>query len=56
MKILAGVLLIRLATLPPSEEIEVVTKVIETYGDKLLESFSVIMPRGIRIRPVKFDR
>ena len=38
--------------LPPSEEIEIVTKVIESYGDKLLASFSVIMPRGVRIRPV----
>ena len=48
----SGVLLIRLATLSPLEEIEIVTKVIETYGDKLLQSFGVIMPRGVRIRPV----
>ena len=48
----SGVLLIRLTTLPPLEEFETVARVIETYGDKLLQSFSVIMPRGVRIRPV----
>ncbi|HLX56031.1 MAG TPA: DUF5615 family PIN-like protein [Ktedonobacteraceae bacterium] len=47
----SGVLLIRLASLSPPEEIEIVTRVIKTYGDRLLQSFSVIMPRGVRIRP-----
>ena len=47
----SGVLLIRLASLSPSEEIEIVTGVIRSYGDRLLQSFSVIMPRGVRIRP-----
>lgn len=48
----SGVLLIRLATLQPSQEIEVVVQVIREYGDKLLKAFTVIMPRGIRIHPV----
>jgi len=47
----AGVLLIRLTTMSPSEEAEAVALVIREYGDKLLQSFSVITPRGIRIRP-----
>lgn len=48
----SGVLLIRLATVSPSEEIEIVSTVIRTYGDQLLQSFTVIMPRGVRIRPL----
>jgi predicted nuclease of predicted toxin-antitoxin system len=48
----SGVLLVRLATLEPSQAIEVVVQVIGEYGDKLLQAFTVIMPRGVRIRPV----
>ncbi len=48
----SGVLLVRLATVEPSQAIEVVVQVIEEYGDRLLQAFTVIMPRGIRIRPV----
>ena len=47
-----GVLLIRLATLSPAEENEVVTEVIRTYGEKLLQSFTVITPHTVRIRPI----
>ena len=48
----AGVLLVRLATIEPTQAIEVVVQVIDEYGDKLLQAFTVIMPRGIRIRPI----
>ncbi len=48
----SGVLLVRLATLSPSQEVEVVARVIREYGDKLLHAFTVIMPQGVRIRPV----
>jgi|SRR6516225_3685615 predicted nuclease of predicted toxin-antitoxin system len=48
----SGVLLVRLASIEPSQAIEVVVQVIAEYGDKLLQAFTVIMPRGIRIRPV----
>lgn len=47
----SGILLVRLATLSPSQEVEVVVKVIREYSDKLLYAFTVITPQGIRIRP-----
>lgn len=48
----SGVLLVRLATLSPAEEVEVVVQIIELYNDKLLQAFTVITPQGVRIRPV----
>ena len=48
----SGVLLVRLATLSPAEEVEVVVQIIELYNAKLLQAFTVITPQGIRIRPV----
>lgn len=48
----SGVLLVRLATLSPSQEVEVVVQVIREYDDKLLQAFTVIMPQGVRIRPL----
>jgi predicted nuclease of predicted toxin-antitoxin system len=47
----SGILLVRLATLSPSQEVEVVVKVIREYSDKLLHAFTVVTPQGIRIRP-----
>jgi predicted nuclease of predicted toxin-antitoxin system len=47
----AGILLVRLATLSPPQEVEVVVKVIREYSDKLLYAFTVVTPQGIRIRP-----
>ena len=47
----SGVLLIRLSTMSPNEEAEAVALVIREHGDRLLQSFSVLTPRGIRIRP-----
>jgi len=48
----SGVLLVRLAALSPTEEVELVVQVINSYDEKLLHAFTVIMPQGIRIRPV----
>lgn len=48
----SGVLLVRLATLSPIQETEVVVEVIRTYDEKLLHAFTVIMPRGVRFRPI----
>ncbi len=48
----SGVLLVRLATLSPTQEVEVVIEVIRTYGDRLLQAFTVILPGGVRFRPI----
>jgi len=48
----SGVLLVRLATLLPVQEIEVVVQVIREYDDRLLHAFTVITVQGVRIRPI----
>lgn len=52
----SGILLVRLASLTPAQEIEIVANVINTYGDRLLHAFTVIMPNGVRIRSVEPTR
>lgn len=46
----SGVVLIRLAGLSPGKKAEIVVSFIEKYFDHLIGSFSVISPKGIRIR------
>jgi len=45
-----GILLIRLARLPRSERIKLVTELLEEYGEKLPGNFTVINEQGIRIK------
>lgn len=47
----SGVVLIRLAGVPPDSKAEVVAAVIADHGGELPHAFSVIAPRGLRIRP-----
>jgi|WetSurMetagenome_2_1015567.scaffolds.fasta_scaffold371837_1 predicted nuclease of predicted toxin-antitoxin system len=45
-----GILLIRLTELPRNERIELVVELIEKHFDELLNNFSVIDKRGVRIK------
>lgn len=47
-----GVILLRLAGLPPVRKAERVVWAIQTYGHKMHRSFTVITPRTLRIRPL----
>ena len=47
-----GVILFRLAGLPSLSKADIAADVFRNYADKLLHSFSVVTPAGIRIRPV----
>jgi predicted nuclease of predicted toxin-antitoxin system len=46
----AGVVLIRLAGLPPSSKAETVAKVFADHASELMGAFSVISPGAVRIR------
>lgn len=46
----AGVILIRLAGLPPSSKAETVAKVLQDHAAELSGAFSVISPGAVRIR------
>lgn len=46
----SGVLLVRLAGFSPQEKAEVVAQVIHEHGDQLMNTLTVITPRGIRRR------
>lgn len=46
-----GVLLLRLAGLPPKRKARVVASVVKHRADELAGAFSVIAPGGVRIRP-----
>lgn len=46
----AGVILIRLAGLTPKDKANLTAKAISEHGNEMLQSFSVIGPRTIRIR------
>jgi len=45
-----GVVLIRLAGLPPARKAEIVSGVIREHGSELLQAFAVITPRAVRVR------
>ena len=47
-----GVILLRLAGLPPKAKAERVVWVIENYGSKMMRAFTVITPQAVRIRPL----
>ncbi len=46
-----GVILLRLLGLPSKTKVEIVVSVIKEHEAGIENSFSVIMPEGIRIRP-----
>jgi predicted nuclease of predicted toxin-antitoxin system len=46
----AGVVLIRLAGLTPAKKAAIVTSVISKHAQELAKAFTVITPRGVRIR------
>jgi len=46
-----GVVLIRLAGLPPDSKADIVAMVVNAHGAELPDAFTVIAPRGLRIRP-----
>jgi predicted nuclease of predicted toxin-antitoxin system len=48
---LIGVFLIRLKGFTPPEKAERITEVIRVYGEILLQAFTVITPRIVRVRP-----
>ena len=45
-----GILLVRLAGLPPSRKAEVVASVVKQHGAELSGAFAVLAPRSLRIR------
>jgi len=45
-----GILLIRLNDIPRRERIEIASEMIEKYVDKLFDNFSVLTPKGLRIK------
>ena len=49
-RVAGGVVLARLAGLPEHEKAEVVATVVARYGEELRGAFTVVTPRGIRIR------
>lgn len=48
-----GIFLIRLSDLPRNERIETTTNTINTYFDKMLNNFSVLTHKGLRIKPMQ---
>ncbi len=46
-----GVLLLRLHDESPSNRVRVVKAVLEQYGDRLADAFTVATEGGVRIRP-----
>jgi len=49
-KVHSGIILNRLYTLKSDKKAELVTKIIEEFGEELIGSFTVIQPGKIRIR------
>ncbi len=50
----SGILLLRLSGLPNHEKVIIVSSTIKKYSEKLLNSFSVLTPKSIRIRNIYF--
>ena len=48
----AGVMLLRLSGVPPRTKAQIVSEVLSSHGDGLLEAFSVISSGRVRIRAV----
>ncbi|RKY04053.1 hypothetical protein DRP77_04875 [Candidatus Poribacteria bacterium] len=53
-RIVYGVVLIRLAGLPPRRKAEIVAAAIREHADELIRNFTVITPSMIRIRRQRF--
>lgn len=49
-RVTSGVILVRLAGLPPHRKAEVVTACLDKHGDEMVRAFTVIAPGGTRIR------
>lgn len=50
-KTTSGVLLMRLQGLSPEDKADLIAATIAEHGSELLNAFSVVAPRGLRIRP-----
>lgn len=49
-RVMVGVVLVRLPGQPPRRKARIVMDCIERYGRKMVDAFTVIGPRGVRIR------
>jgi hypothetical protein len=49
-RVAAGVILVRLASLPSQARAETVARVVADHGERLSEAFSVVSPGAVRIR------
>ena len=50
-RVSAGVLLMRLAGLSPASKAQLVSSVVHDHGDKLFDTFTVVTPGMVRVRP-----
>jgi predicted nuclease of predicted toxin-antitoxin system len=50
-RISSGVLLMRLAGLSPARKAELVSSVVQDHAEKLLNTFTVVTPGMVRVRP-----
>lgn len=50
-RVSAGVLLMRLAGLSPAGKAQLVSSVVQEHGDKLFDTFTVVTPGMVRVRP-----
>jgi predicted nuclease of predicted toxin-antitoxin system len=51
-RLAAGVILLRLAGLSNAEKADLVARMIQQHEDELMESFTVVSPQTLRIRPL----
>jgi predicted nuclease of predicted toxin-antitoxin system len=49
-RVTSGVILVRLAGLSPERKAQIVSSAIRKHSQELTQAFTVIMPRGVRIR------
>jgi predicted nuclease of predicted toxin-antitoxin system len=50
-RISAGIILMRLAGLSPAGKADLVSSVVRDHGEKLINTFTVLTPGMVRIRP-----
>jgi len=50
-RISAGIILMRLAGLSPAGKADLVSSVVHDHGEKLINTFTVLTPGMVRIRP-----
>jgi len=51
-----GVILLRLQDEKVANKIEVISKLLTGYGDKLLDRFVVVFESGVKIRPLPYSK